>query len=328
MVGPEGRVLGQRDITHPPGRYQVGEVLVDEYALPVLPGVPPGTHRLIGGVYVTLPGGRWERLRTPEGADSITLAEVEVVLSSHAPETLHPLHQRFAGGLKLVGLDYDKSLPSSQRVYLHWRLPPGLPAHRVVIRAEGEEVARGDLPASQRGGYLTTVHDLPPELSSLELGLEREGRQVATWGLIRRNWVRLPLAGSGARFMVLGGEMALVDASHRLERRTLRVTLDFLALKPLLRDYSVSVQLEGPGWRAQHDGTPASGTIPTLKWIQGMRIRDEHRLTLPPEARGGPAVLRLAVYDSFIQEPLYVLDERALRLGQGEALELAHLNPG
>ena len=110
--------------------------------------------------------------------------------------------------------------------------------------------------------------------------------------------------------------MALVGASYRLQGRTLAVWLDFLALKPILRAYAVSVQLEGPGWRAQHDGTPALGAIPTLKWLAGWRVRDPRHLAVPAEATG-PARLRLTVYDAFTLAPLPVGDDRLAKAGQG-----------
>jgi len=63
------------------------------------------------------------------------------------------------------------------------------------------------------------------------------------------------------------------------------------------------------------------GAIPTLKWLRGTVVTDRHRVTLPPDA-SGPASLRVAVYDAFTLEPLIVLDDRLLKLGQGQLAEL------
>ena len=107
--------------------------------------------------------------------------------------------------------------------------------------------------------------------------------------------------------------------------QTLEVRPRFLAARPLVRDYSVSVGLVPPdgGWSAQSDGTPVHGAIPTLKWLWGWLVIDRRRLALP--ARDSPEAVRLTltVYDAFTLEPLTVLDDRLLRLGQGQAAEVA-----
>jgi hypothetical protein len=102
--------------------------------------------------------------------------------------------------------------------------------------------------------------------------------------------------------------------------------MTFVATRALTRDYTVSVSLRGEAdnWQAQHDGTPALGAIPTLKWIRGITVKDEHSLRLPVDA-GGRGLLRLTVYDAFTVRPLPVLDERLARLGQGTQIELGSI---
>ncbi|MEO8084656.1 MAG: DUF2723 domain-containing protein [Ardenticatenales bacterium] len=91
---------------------------------------------------------------------------------------------------------------------------------------------------------------------------------------------------------------------------------------PWASDYTVSVQAaaDDASWRAQHDGTPALGAIPTLKWLPGMIIHDRHRIPLPPEAAGhdGPFTVSVGVYDAFSLEPLPVTDGALVRAGQGQ----------
>jgi hypothetical protein len=91
---------------------------------------------------------------------------------------------------------------------------------------------------------------------------------------------------------------------------TVTVDLRFLATRPIVEDYAVKVDLIGPNdaWRVQSDGTPAGGAIPTLKWIAGSRIADRHTLTVPADAVPGAAQLVLALYDSFTQQDLPILD--------------------
>ena len=102
--------------------------------------------------------------------------------------------------------------------------------------------------------------------------------------------------------------------------------MTFVGARPITHDYSVSVSLtdEAGAWQTQHDGTPALGAMPTLKWIRGVTVYDEHDLELPPEAVGR-GVLRLTVYDAFTVDPLPVLDERLARLGQGTQIGLGSI---
>jgi hypothetical protein len=120
--------------------------------------------------------------------------------------------------------------------------------------------------------------------------------------------------------------MVLVKAEYPATvdvESSLRARMTFVGTGPITHDYTVSLSLigEGDARRAQLDGTPAMGAIPTLKWIRGITVRDEHDLVLPPNA-AGRGVLRLTVYDAFTVQPLPVLDERLARLGQGTQIDL------
>lgn len=197
--------------------------------------------------------------------------------------------------------------------------------YRVSLYANGQRVAEGEIAAAEAPFYLTTAHDVPPDIGALELELRAADGALlpplGPWRWPLRDRVQLPPVPSGARYLVFGGEMALVGARYERRGETVQVDLRWLALRPLRRDYTVSVQLMGQGWRAQDDSTPALGAIPTLKWVRGMVVNDRHRLELPSEA-SGPASLRVAVYDAFTLEPLTVLDDWLLKLGQGQAVEV------
>jgi hypothetical protein len=121
----------------------------------------------------------------------------------------------------------------------------------------------------------------------------------------------------------------VTPAGPVLPGQTLRVSLDFLAARPITADYAVKVDLIGPGWqwRVQSDGTPAGGAIPTLKWIAGSRLRDTHTLTVPAGAAPGTAQLALAVYDSFTQQPLPILDAALAAQGPTLALGTVEIAP-
>ena len=128
--------------------------------------------------------------------------------------------------------------------------------------------------------------------------------------------------------------MTLLDSAVHRQGNELVVDLTWLAEEAYVSDYTVSVQVQGEGWRAQHDGTPAHGAAPTLKWLPGMVIGDRHRIAIAaPPATDDPGrdplasiVVTVTVYDAFTLEPLPVTDGELVRRGQGQAVEI-HRTP-
>jgi len=309
-----------------------GEVHVDRVVIPVLTTVPPGTYRLIAGVYIPLPGG-WQRLTTADGAETILLAQVQVMPSTEAPLTLHSFYQPTVNGPTLVGVDYDTTIPGQRRVYLHWRQPVyAQEPCQVVVYAGFDEVARLPLPAVPAGTSFTVACDLPVEKTALRLEvLTTAGEQrawVGPWGWSLRGRLILPTPPANSRYVPLSGEMILVGADVPPDPwppgSTQRVAVRWLGTRPLLRDYDVSISLveAAGGWFTQHDSVPALGTVPTLKWLGGSQITDAHFIPVPADASPGTASLRLIVYDAFTLRPLTPLDERIIRLGMGAAMPL------
>jgi hypothetical protein len=95
------------------------------------------------------------------------------------------------------------------------------------------------------------------------------------------------------------------------------VDLALLGARPLLVDDVVKVDLIGEGyaWRSQSDHVPATGALPTLKWLWGWRVEDRHRLAVPPDASTSSARAELVVYDHFTGEVLPLLDPALARQG-------------
>ncbi|MBC7261954.1 MAG: hypothetical protein H5T63_08050, partial [Chloroflexi bacterium] len=331
LVDGNGAVVGQGDITHPAARYEVGQVILDGYRIPLLPTIQPGRYQVIGGVYITLAEGGWRRLMTAEGSDHLKFTTVEVLPLQIPPVTLHGLYRPFMCGYTLLGVDYDRSLPDQLRVYLHWRADSQVSEGWQVVMFFGENrLSTASLPIVPEGKYFTTVHDLPAGGTNLAFEVHNAtgvpSAWLGPWKVPLAFRIRLPAAPGDARYIPLGGEMILVGADYprtSSDGQLLRTRLTFLAAKPITHDYSVSVSIVGEdsSWRAQHDGTPALGAIPTLKWIRGMTVWDEHDLSLPPLA-AGRGVLYLTVYDAFTMRTLPVLDERLARLGQGTRIAL------
>jgi hypothetical protein len=324
LVGPHG-IAGQADLTYSPGRAPVGEVIVDDYRLPLRPDSPPGEYRLVAGVYVTFADGSWERLRTADGQDAVELGRIHVRPRSSPPATAGALDLAWGDGSRLVGLDYDDSVPGTRRMYLHWYRPAGAAVLDLRVTAWRHPEAVGlQVPGGQEGGYVTVACDLSPEAGLAALEATAGGERIPALGPWHRpiatpSWP-MQVPPPGARYLDLGGDMVLAGARWRPETPApgspLTAELQFLAQRPLLADYSVSLSLEGQDWRAQHDGTPVLGAVPTLKWLAGWRLRDPRFIAVPAEAQG-PAHLRLTVYDAFTLTPLAVGDDRLAKVGQG-----------
>lgn len=125
----------------------------------------------------------------------------------------------------------------------------------------------------------------------------------------------VPAVPLGDSIFFLGADLRPAGPVHPGDSIT--VDLHFLAARPIVSDYAVKVDLIGPSWRwhVQSDGTPVGGAIPTLKWIAGSRLTDRRTLTIPAGAAPGRAQLGLAIYDSFTQQGLPILDPQLAAQG-------------
>ncbi|MFH1084166.1 MAG: glycosyltransferase family 39 protein, partial [Chloroflexota bacterium] len=342
LLGPRG-VVGQGDIVQASRTYAPGEVRVDAYRFSLLPHTPPGEYGLVTGFYHAS-GDSWRRL-TADGAEQVRLTRLRVAARTQRLPTTHPLWQRSSRGLELYGFEVDRSVPKQMRLYLHWwqpasvSLPPPWPprtrsAMTVQAHFAGRVLAQAELPALAPRSGLTVALDVPSDAPWVTLRLVDASGQGVDWlGPWHRPTAsyRLTLPRGAQSYVPLGGEMAFLGLSRPPSRAApgQRVILrpQFLALRPLSEDYSVSVGIlagEGQGeWKA--DGTPVLGAIPTLKWVQGWRIDDRHTVALAADAPLGPAQLTLSVYDVFTLHPLHVLDERLVRAGQGTALNVGQV---
>ncbi len=326
LVGPQG-IAGQQDLTYRPDQVSGGEAQVDAYRFTLRPNATPGEYRLIAGAYITFPDGKWQRLPAAGGGDTIELGTIRVRPRAEPPATTRPLALAWSDGSRLVGVDYDDSVPGQRRVYLHWYRPAGAAELELNLVRGAQPVGKARAVGGPEAGYQTVACDVPPG-GTLSLAVTAQGRPLAAlgpWHLPISRPVPLPNRAQGARYLDLGGEMVLTGIRWRPQvpaaGSPLDAELQLLSARALTTDYSLSLSLEGAGWHAQHDGTPALGAIPTLKWLPGWQVRDLRLLDIPATA-SGPARLRLSAYDAFSLEPLAVGDDRLAQAGQGTEVTL------
>jgi hypothetical protein len=125
------------------------------------------------------------------------------------------------------------------------------------------------------------------------------------------NVLSAALANINSRVILLGGQARArgrtvnTPWAEPLRVRAgddIQVWLDWRALTMLDESYTVFVHLidgNGHPW-SQHDYTPMGGAFPTFlwipRWIEGQRICDPYKLTVPPDAPAGEYWLEVGMY--------------------------------
>lgn len=316
LIGPEGQLWSAaQDSRHSASRLVAGEVVVERFAVYPLLHALPGEYSLVVGAY--LPGEQGApRLNTSDGTDAVHLSTICVQPATTRPVTNHPRFVHFAGGPTLIGVDYDINASGQVRTYLHWA-GPGDAARLTLAGRDDAFLSASRVPRLERGQYATLAFDRPSAAGRLSLLGEDGPRR---WNLVFTGSVSLPAPQSGERYVPFGDAMVLTGLDRPIgdlePGAEVTLGLRFRSQRPLERDYVVSTALTGLNpdgtwaWRDPHDGVPALGAIPTLKWIHGSTVFDPHHITVPAESPSVPVVGSLVVYDHFTQASLPNLDER------------------
>lgn len=273
LAGQDGLIYAQDDKVVTPAE----GIALTQLRVTPRPGTPPGDLQ----VYIGTSG---------ESAAREPLTEIAFNPSDRASYTRSPLERRLvtSGADTLVGYDWDHTLADRLRLYLHWR---------------------------SDDGYRTQVVD-DAAVAQLQLPPYR-----GVWGVPVNDW-RFPRGIGEGHYIPFGQGIvwtgkAMNDVTLAPEE-SLVLDQEFHSAKPINRDYVVSVRLiglEADGfhwtWWDLQDSIPAMGAIPTLKWVDGSFVRSPHRVTVAGSAVPGQSLTcALALYDSFINRPLPILDER------------------
>ena len=102
--------------------------------------------------------------------------------------------------------------------------------------------------------------------------------------------------------VTFGNHMSITgyDLSQRTAGpgETITLTLQWQAMRPMAKDYTVSVQFIDDVQRkaAQHDSPPLGGAAPTITWRRDQIVTDSVGLTIFPEAAPGVYSVQVAVY--------------------------------
>ena len=181
------------------------------------------------------------------------------------------------------------------------------------------------LPEAVSLDYLSEIWGVRPDLKAIT---SREAAALLPHGPVAVTRFALPIVPAEvspeARYSAIGGTLALISSgpatellpglvpwthdfgdqlrllggklSTRAATGERVVLLDWLALRPPERDWSVSVRLGQGGQQiAQQDHPhPVWGAYPTARWLPGEVVGDAYTFDLPPEAQ--PDELTVILY--------------------------------
>jgi hypothetical protein len=336
MWDEHGQLVGQADSQNPGGglltRWLPGGYTRDTHSLHLYPGVPPGTYRLMVGVYSA--GGPNLDILDAGGNPQGTLYEVAQFAvaaptrpASDAELNLpHPIKIDL-GAVQLIGLHIPADrvkAGDSLAVLLYWRIlrTPATPldVHFEHVAEDGTRTPLGtyaDLPIAQlvpgaawRKPYAVTA---PPtatggtgtlQVSLLDEGGSRHAGPVALGALTIEAPTRTftapaiesPLAARfGEGIHLLGYRAPAVARPGEV----LPVTLYWQSVALVAERYTVFIHLLNQQGQiaAQSDSQPVQGTRPTTGWLPQEVIVDEYALSLPVQLPPGRYRLTAGLYD-------------------------------
>ena len=275
----------------------VGTWLSKRLRMGIPSNLAPGAYKVYLEAYRT-ESNRFVSLAVTDHSTDSDIS-IEVMAADQPAITLHPLSLRFPYDAELMGVDYDTGIPGRWRLLTHWMLPTQPITVAMMNTMDEPAGATQSLPArSPSARYFTLVHDIAPTLGLHLIGVDT-GVSYA-----------IPDGAPGERYIPFADQFVMTGVSSVRDGTQLKVDVWWRAIKPIFRDYVMSVRVSGEGFSAAHDSVPVLGALPTLKWIQDTAVMDRHVFTVAsPNTKLSGVVV---VYDSVTQQILPALDERYL----------------
>jgi hypothetical protein len=334
LVGQDDRLL--IDDTHlRTSNWEVGEVAINVYLIPVAAGTPPGEYLLKAAVYEPSTMERLPLLGSngKPGGTSFHLGSLTVVKPSNPPSSLqiqHPLYMEFEE-VALLGYDLAQGSVSQGETLtlaLWWQALRDVEGdyliHLQVEDKAGEiwgEVqsrpASGSYPTTEweKGEILRDWYDLwiapgtPPGEKRVLLrlldGRTKEPRGellLASLNVEGRSRLFTPPPIDNPLEAYLGEEVKLLgyDLNTKTMQpgETIYLTLYWQALAEMEESYTVFTHLLDEGDRiwGQKDSIPGGGALPTTGWLPGEIIADEYVIPVDPQAPEGEYILEVGIY--------------------------------
>jgi len=203
--------------------------------------------------------------------------------------------------------------PLQQPAFDYYR-PPGLPAQTLspllLVTEAGTDALLSDLTTGYQRAWLIETGNaasFDPE-HHVQKWLGQHGSRGYTRNHGNGNLLYLfvlSAVGEAGRYPIEANinDQVLLE-SYSLSAPTakagdsLLITLHWKAIAPIKRDYSVFTHLidEGGQLRAQTDGQPGGGSLPTHVWQPGETVKDNYAILLPGDLQPGTYTLRVGMY--------------------------------
>ncbi|MBX3002217.1 MAG: glycosyltransferase family 39 protein [Caldilineaceae bacterium] len=209
LLDHRNQVIAQRDGepaggSSPTVDWQPGDRIVDNHALYIPPGTPPGEYRLILALYDSETGARL----LVGGADALNLGNVQIVPGAPLPVDILPIRHRLnaqLGAVTLIGYDayrrgYAHALETPLipgdllHVTLYWQSPDPLPADWPVDLSVTLALGDQTISAPLAGGLYPTGSWTAGALVRGEFDIPYTGGDPHLWVQIGEARVRLSRA--------------------------------------------------------------------------------------------------------------------------------------
>lgn len=318
---------------YPAEQWEAGEVIVQQVAIPITPGTPPGEYQLRVGLFD--PGNGMRLSRLDEGGrfqgDSYPIESVAItagVPPDDLPRPPFPVNQTAVNGLRLLGYERGSTTAAAGDfldVALWWSAERPLPAMQRQLLLTGQDELRVPLiegdPA--QGGYpfaewttpqfvidrqtVRLPDDLPAGAYRLALHLVGEGEETlyaVDLGLLRTEATERVFARPPVTNLVeasFGQEITLVgyDLDSDPAANSYTLTLVWQAQARPSHAYTVFVHLlyaDGTCCVWQQDVMPRQNSYPTDRWLADEVVSDVYQIDLPADLPVGEYPLEVGLY--------------------------------
>ncbi|MEM7116902.1 MAG: DUF2723 domain-containing protein [Chloroflexota bacterium] len=290
LVDENGRLHAQDDLTVIP---QPEGLTLTQFRLTPRIGAAPGTYQILLGIANANP------IREE-------VATLNVTTMSRPLYTNNPTYQTVPSGrplLRLVGYDWDHTLPNQPRLYLHWQTEQG---YQTEVR---DGVRESELPTHEGAWGVFS--------KQLTVNIEPSRAVTVYCSLFTVHCPKhyVPFAQG-----IIWSQSPISTLQSQIDQSP---NLQFHSSDPLTTDLVISTRLIGYeedgihwAWWELDDSIPAMGGIPTLKWITGSRVVSPHRMAFGETAVNGQKLATtLRLYDAFTNRPVPILDDRLAPIG-------------
>ena len=317
---------------YPAEQWVVGDTFLQQVALPIPLGVPPGNYRLRVGLFDSASGSRLPQLdqNGSFAGDSFFIEDVQITASDKVETLPVPplqLDKQILPGLLLVGAGRGESMVDAGAPWglaLWWMASEPLPPLTAVFELEDGSGEAHVLFAGQpvHDSYPFSAWETPQFVidqqtfqipSDFQPGdYDLALRVVAADGKTTEKIALGPLTiESPSRLFApptfdneinatFGNEIALLGYNlHPSANNSYDLTLIWQAAANPQADYTVFIHLldqNGTCCIWQTDTMPQAGQYPTSRWLADEVVIDTYRIELPPDLQTGTYPLEVGLY--------------------------------